>query len=553
MALINPENIAVQAEGFGSLPVLRQLGLMVGLSASIALGIAIVMWAQSPNYTVLFGNVSPMDSSLIMDELQKADIPFKLDEKTGTVMVASGKVQEARLKLATLGLPKGNGSGFELLDQQEKFGVSQFMEKARYQRALEGELARTISTLKNVKSARVHLAIPKQSAFVRNKEAPSASVVVNLYSSRGLAEDQIQAIVHMVASSITGMDSRHISVIDQNGHLLTSSGSQQGMVDASQLNYKKKLEEELVNRIETILTPIVGVGSVKAQVASEIDFTFTEMTQETYNPDQVAIRSEQTSEELAGGENGASGVPGSLTNQPPPAGTVTGPGNVAGETLNESAKNTRRRATRNYELDKTISHTKLATGNIRRLSVAVLVDDSKTFNEDGEVTRAPRDEQALARMTTLVKDAIGFDARRGDTVNVINSTFSVPQTPEALPEIPLWEQSWVWDIVKQAVGVLMVLVLIFGVLKPVLRELAAKGILVQRTMGTGGLLEGSADAAGQIAITGGQQMLGNQASSTSQRSSDIDAHIVTAKALASQDPKKVAQVVKNWTDEDSGE
>ena len=553
MALINPENITVQAEGFGSLPVLRQLGLMVGLSASIALGIAIVMWAQSPNYTVLFGNVSPKDSSLIMDELQKADIPFKLDNKTGTVMVASGKVQEARLKLATLGLPKGNGNGFELLDQQEKFGISQFMEKARYQRALEGELARTISTLKNVKSARVHLAIPKQSAFVRNKEAPSASVVVNLYSGRGLVEDQIQAIVHMVASSITGMDSRHISVIDQNGQLLTSSGSQQGMVDASQLNYKKKLEEVLVNRIEAILTPIVGVGSVKAQVASEIDFTFTEQTQETYNPDLVAIRSEQTSEETGSGANAASGVPGALTNQPPPAGTVAGPGTAAGETLNESGKSTRRRSTRNYELDKTISHTKLAAGNIHKLSVAVLVDDSKTFNEDGEVTRTPRDEQALARMTTLVKDAIGFDAHRGDTVNVINSTFSVPQTPEALPEIPVWEQSWVWDIVKQAVGVLMVLVLIFGVLKPVLRELAAKGILVQRTLGAGGLLEGSTDAAGQIAIAGGQQALGNQASPTSHRSSDIDAHIVTAKALASQDPKKVAQVVKNWTDEDSSE
>ncbi|MFQ5488555.1 MAG: flagellar basal-body MS-ring/collar protein FliF, partial [Gammaproteobacteria bacterium] len=438
MALVKTDEIVSQTRGFNSLPWLRQIGLMVGLAASVAIGVAAVLWAQAPNYSLLYSNLSEQDVSEIAQALQQADIPYKLSKDASTVMVADKHVHDARLKLASQGLPKGVGVGFELLDQHQTFGVSQFMENARYQRALEGELARTISSLQKVRSARVHLAIPKRTAFVRNRKKPSASVTVDLYAGRTLGEEQVAAVSHMVAASVPNMEVEQVTIIDQRGHLLTAAeGSRDMRLTATQFEHRKRVEEYLTRRIEGILTPIAGDGAVRAQVTADIDYTVTEQTRESYNPDLPAIRSEQTFEEQSTGSSTlAGGIPGSVSNQPD---EKNNQGSAVDKVAAENPATSSRRVTRNYELDKTISHTRSGGGGIRRLSVAVVVDDKSVVNEDGEVVKEPFSNEELERLTGLVKEAVGFDALRGDRVKVVNTSFSTPLPPEALPEPSLLE------------------------------------------------------------------------------------------------------------------
>ncbi len=536
MALVKTDEIVSQTRGFNSLPWLRQIGLMVGLAASVAIGVAAVLWSQTPNYSLLYSNLSEQDVSEIVQALQQADIPYKLSKDASTVMVPDKNVHDARLKLASQGLPKGVGVGFEMLDQQETFGVSQFMENARYQRALEGELARTISSLQKVRSARVHLAVPKQTAFVRNRKKPSASVTVDLYAGRTLGEEQVAAISHMVAASVPDMEVEQVTIIDQRGHLLTAAkGSRDMRLTATQFEHRKRVEEYLTRRIEGILTPIAGDGAVRAQVTADIDFTVTEQTRESYNPDLPAVRSEQTFEEQSTGSSTlAAGIPGSVSNQ---SGEKNGQSGDAQQTVTESPASSSRRVTRNYELDKTISHTRSGGGGIRRLSVAVVVDDKSVVNEDGEVVREPLSNEELERLTGLVKDAVGFDALRGDRVKVVNTAFSTPPAPEALPEPSLLENDALWEMGKQGLGILLVVFLVFGVLKPVMRDLAAKGKdLPART-----LSGGAGMAEDQLSLSGPQGVPGLPPGQ-----SDYDANLTAARSLASQDPKRVAQVVNNW-------
>ncbi len=540
MALVKSDEIVSQTRGFNSLPWLRQIGLMVGLAASVAIGVAAVLWSQTPNYSLLYSNLSEQDVSEIVQALQQADIPYKLSKDASTVMVADKHVHDARLKLASQGLPKGVGVGFELLDQQQTFGVSQFMENARYQRALEGELARTISSLQKVRSARVHLAIPKQTAFVRNRKKPSASVTVDLYAGRSLGEEQVAAISHMVAASVPGMEVEQVTIIDQRGRLLTTAeGSSDMRLTATQFEHRKRVEEYLIKRIEDILTPITGEGAVRAQVTADIDYTVSEQTRESYNPDMPAIRSEQTFEEQSSGNRTlAAGVPGSVSNQPGDKGDQSSSTDQAAA---ENPASSSRRVTRNYELDKTISHTRSGGGGIRRLSVAVVVDDKSVVNEDGEVIREPLSKEEMERLTGLVKEAVGFDALRGDRVNVVNTAFSVPPAPEALPEPSLLENDALWEMGKQGLGILLVVLLVFGVLKPVMRDLAAKGKdLPARTLPAGGALPAGM-AEDQLSLSGPQGVPGLPPGQ-----SDYDANLTAARSLASQDPKRVAQVVNNW-------
>ncbi len=550
MALVKTDEIVSQSRGFSSLPFLRQLGLMIGLAASVAVGVAAVLWSQTPNYSLLYGNLGEQDVSEIVQALQQADIPYKLSRDASTVLVPEGRVHDARLKLASQGLPKGFGVGFELLDSQQTFGVSQFMENARYQRALEGELARTISSLQKVRSARVHLAIPKQSAFVRSRKKPSASVTVDLYAGRSLGEEQVAAIAHMVAASVPEMDVDQVTIIDQLGHLLTDPARSRDMrLTATQFEHRKRVEDYLTQRIEDILTPVVGENAVRAQVSADIDYTVTEQTRESYNPDLPAIRSEQIVEEKdVGGESQPMGIPGSVSNQPPEQGREQGTPAAGGGTAAVAANtplpaSSSSRVVRNYELDKTISHTRSGGGSIRRLSVAVVVDDKTVVNDKGETVRQALSKEELERITSLVKEAVGFDALRGDRVNVVNSTFSTPPAPEPMPEPSLLENDALWSMGKQALGILMVLVLVFGVLKPVMRELAAKGRAVPAAGGAGAggaLPPGMAED--QLTLSGpqGTPQLppGGQ--------SDYDANLNAARSLAAQDPKRVAQVVNNW-------
>jgi len=535
MALIKAES----AQGFAQLPAVRQLGLMIGLAASVALGVAVVLWSQTPNYSLLYGSLSDKDATEVMDALQQNQIPYKLDERSGALMVPSKQVHDARLKLAAEGLPKGTAVGLELLQKEQELGTSQFLEHARYQHALEVELARSIASLRNVANARVHLAIPKRSVFVRKQEQPTASVVLDLHPGRQLEEGQVAAVVHLVASSISALSPEKVTVVDQTGRLLTQRIGDSGLaLNASQFDYTRRVEETYADRIENLLAPIVGNGRVRAQVKANIDFTRVEKTQESYAPELQALRSEQVFEETSGTPRGDSGIPGALSNQPPEGGT-TDPAQrdaVGGES--EDMRNSTRRATRNYELDKTISHTRTAGAQVQRLSVAVVVDDRRTITEGGAAQSTPLTEEEIAQITSLVKDAIGFDAERGDTVNVINQAFQQPPVPEPLPAPPVWEQAWLQDLGKQLLGGLAVLLLVFGVLRPVLKGLAEKGVQTRR-------LASAADEVGE-----------DQLSLTAQGRPRLPAAVQyedklgLAKTMAAQDPGRVAQVVKNWVASD---
>jgi flagellar M-ring protein FliF len=541
MALVKQETIA----GFSGLPALRQIGLMIGLAASVAVGVAVVLWSQSPSFSLLYGKLSDRDASQVMEALDKAGIPYKLDESSGALLVSGPDVHRARLQLASDGLPKGTGSGFELLDEDQGFGTSQFIENARYQRALEGEISRTIATLRNVKSARVHLALPKRSVFIRKQAQPTASVTVELYGGRSLEEGQVGSIVHLVASSVPHLSADQVTVVDQNGLLLTSSDHSQPMgLTTGQFNYNRQLEQTFVKRIEDLLSPLVGRSGVRAQVAAELDFTVTEKTQETYNPDLPALRSEQSSEDRNTGGLAAIGVPGTLSNQPP-GGAVAAPVPPAGaggapEDVSQPS-NSSRSTIRNYELDKTISHTRLASGSVRRLSIAVVLDNKQATGEKGKPVREPWSDQELAKFTTLVKEAVGFNAQRGDSVQVVNAAFQLQPEMEPLPDLPLWEQPWLWNVLKQVAGAFGVLLLIFGVIRPVMRSLAEKGAVLPSAAQMA-LAGGTGFAEDQVTLSGS----GAQVSLPSPQQQSYEQQIAAAKGLVQNDPKRVAQVMKNW-------
>lgn len=554
MELVKAENLSAQFQGMSRLPVVRQVGLLVGLAASIALGVSIVMWSHTPNYSVLFGSLNDKDASAVVASLQKNGIEYKVDPSTGAVMVAASKVHEARLKLAAEGLPHSSDMGFELMEKQEGFGTSQFLEKARYQRAMEGELARTIMSLNAVANARVHLALPKDSVFIRDRRKATASVFVDLYPGRTLDEGQVAAVVHMVASSVPNLEPGNVTVVDQQGQLLTAPNRSHDMaLSASQFAYERQVEQSYVDRIQNILAPIVGSDGVRAQVMADLDFTVTEQTQEVYNPDLPAVRSEQSFEEQTPAGSMDGGVPGALSNEPPgaatapqqtAAGTARGAGKAAAETVRTASAKTPmktvKRSTMNYELDKTISHTRRPTGAIKRLSVAVVVDEKQTVNDTGDVVHTPRTQAEIDRITSLVKDAVGFNAQRGDTINVISSSFATPPQLAPLPEPPLWKQPWVWDIAKQVGGLVAIALLFFGVLRPVMRSLATRPI-VKRVASVGG----GEVAEDQLTLSGdGTPRLPRPDKS-------YDSSLSAAKGLVSQDPKRVAQVVKNWVANES--
>lgn len=534
MALVKAEEMTAGFSGLNNLSSLRQIGLLVGLAASVAIGVTLVLWSWSPNYGVLYGALEEQDVSTIMDALQQNGIEAKLDQNSGAVLVPADKIHDARIKMASMGLPKGVSAGFDALDEKNNFGVSQFMESARYQHALEVELARTVGSLSSVKSARVHLAIPKQSVFVRDRKKPSASVVVNLFPGRVMEPGQVASIVHMVSSSVPNLETNQVTVVDQKGKLLTNGQSdRQMMMSSAQFEYTQKVENSLSERVRSLLEPLLGAAAVRAQVTADIDFTVTEQTQESFNPDSAVLRSNQTTEERSTGSV-AGGIPGALSNQPPAQATAPETAGQAAAGSGGVPSRSHRREVSNFEVDKTISHTRLAMGRLHRLSVAVVVDDKVVVAEDGVTSRIQRTPEELARLTDLVKKAVGFNAQRGDSVNIMNASFTVPPEPEPLPEVPIWEQAWLQDILKKLLGVVLVLVLFFGVLKPVMHSLARHaGRRVEPDITTDGTLD----------------MISNAEMPT--LPSSYGANMEAATQIAKDDPKLVAQVVKSWVREGS--
>jgi flagellar M-ring protein FliF len=540
MAIVDVNNLPAQLQGqlqgLNRLSAVRQVGLIVGLAATIALGVAIVLWSQEPNYGLLYANLSDRDKAAVMDGLTQANIPYKLDAASGAITVPATRVHDARLRLATMGLPQGSETGYELLDKSQGFGTSRMAELSRHQRALEGELARSIMALSAVDSARVHLAIPRQTVFVRERSKPSASVVVHLYPGRVMDESQIAGIVHLVASSVPELEAERVTVVDQKGQLLTTRLASSDMIMSDQhFKYTQRLQNAYAERVLGILEPIVGEGAVKAQVAVDVDFTTVESTSETYDPVETAVRSEQILEqETVGAETG--GVPGALTNQPPPAGVV-GEEPEPGAGAPRSASN---RVVRNYEIDRTISHSRGVPGTVRRLSVAVVVDNKP--GPGGEPV--PYTEEELQRLITLVSQTVGLDAARGDTINIVNAAFvrgGEELAPLAPP--PFWKEPWLWDLARQGAGVLGVLFLLLFVLRPVLRALAEQGREPPRSAVT--------DEQGQLPPgVGGQGGASAQKALAQLRAGgDYEEQLAAARSLAQEDPKRVAQVVKTWVAE----
>jgi len=566
-------------ENLADMSMLRQIGLLVGLAASVAIGFAVVLWSQQPDYQPLYGSLDGMDASQVMETLSAADIKYTVEPNSGALLVKSGDLARARMRLAAAGVaPKDNSVGFEILDQEQGLGTSQFMEATRYRRGLEGELARTISSLNNVKAARVHLAIPKSSVFVRDERKPSASVLVELYSGRGLEPSQVMAIVNLVASSVPEMDKAQVTVVDQKGNLLSDIQEMSELTMAGkQFDYSRRMESLFTQRVHNILQPVLGSGRYKAEVSADVDFSAVESTSEMFNPDQPALRSEQSVNEQRTSSLPPQGVPGALSNQPPAAGAapqqagaaapaVPGP-IAAGQPLLDAngaqiidpatglamlapyPEDKREQSTRNFELDRSISYTTQQQGRLRRLSVAVVVDDQvKVDAATGETTRVPWSSDDLARFTRLVQDSVGFDASRGDSVSVINTPFSA-ELGEEMIDIPFYTQPWFWDVVKQVLGVLFILILVFGVLRPVLNNITngGKGQSDGRDgdveLGEMGALGGDL-AEDRVSLGGPQSIL------LPSPSEGYDAQLNAIKSLVAEDPGRVAQVVKEWINAD---
>ena len=536
MALVSAENMAIRAQGFGSLPALRQLGLMIGLAVSVALGVSVALWSQTPNYSMLYGSLSAKDLSEVTKSLDNAGIDYKLDPASGGILVPAEKLHDARIKLAATGLSQGGEIGFELLDKDQGLGSNSFLLKARYQRALEGELAQSISKLNVVNSARVHLAIPRQSAFARKSSKPAASVVLNLYAGRVIDDAQIAGIVNIVASSVPGLDADQVTVVDAKGRLLSSRGSQSDMsLSSSQFDYARKLEERYVKRIIDIISPIAGRDGVRAQVVADIDFTSLEETKESYLPEQSVIRSEQLFEQKST-QPGAVGIPGALSNQPPAGGSTV----VSKNEQAQAAGNNSSRAVRNYEVDRTISHTRQSPVTLKRLSVAVVIDHRMRVSKKGKVKRTALSDDEMQRMIALIKEAVGLNEARGDTINVVNTAFQMPEQFEALPEPPIWQQPWVLTLGKQLLGGLLVMLIAFGILRPMLRNLSTQGENVATSYAA--LPQGSQ---GEHIPAGEDQLtLSNQQPMASQQLKNV------ANSMVQEDPKRVAQVLNSWVEND---
>lgn len=540
-------------DGLGGLAIVKQIGLIVGLAAAISVGVWVVLWSQEPDFRPLFTDISHLEAGQVADILQRENIRFKVDTASGMILVETDKIHQARMKLASEGFPAGNTLGYELLDKEQGFGTSQFMEKTRYHRSIEGELARTISSMNRVRGARVHLAIPKRSVFVNDNRRPSASVFVELYPNQSLDKMQVASIIHLVASSIPELQDKHVTVVDQRGQLLSQTDKDTDIaLAAKQLDYTRQIEQKYIERINNLLEPLVGLEGFKVQVSADLDFNQTEQTSEYFNPDLPSVRSEQTLTELVG-VDGAQGIPGALSNQPP--GAVTAP-----EQLNESTQasdnqkgNVRKQATRNFELDRTISHTRHSVGSVKRLSVAVVLDDKlvppAADSESQTPVRQAMTEAELDRIRVLVRDAVGFSATRGDSVSVVNQAFrQYSKEPVEIPEPALWEQPWFWDLVKRGGGLLFVVFLIFGLLRPILKKLADSGqddsIAALESQLEGGALAGAASGmAGQgpdVTLSGSPNPLlpGPDAA--------YEQHLDAVKKMVAEDPKRVAQVVKTW-------
>ena len=531
-----------------------KIPLMVAGAAAIAVIIALVLWAKTPDYKVLYSNLADQDGGAIVTQLTQMNVPYRFSDNGSAIEVPADKVYDLRLRLAQQGLPKGGAVGFELLDQ-EKFGISQFSEQVNYQRALEGELARTIETLGPVKNARVHLAMPKPSLFVREQKSPSASVTLSLEPGRALDEGQISAVVHMVSSAVAGLPPGNVTLVDQGGHLLTQSNTAGRDLNDAQLKYAMDVESRFQRRIESILAPIVGSGNVHAQVTAQIDFANKEKTEEQYRPNsdpsQAAVRSRQLNQsEQVNGRN-PGGVPGALSNQPAPpnnAPIANAPQNNAanapqqnqttsmGGSTPTGSSNTQRDETTNYEVDRTILHTKLNTGDIQRLSVAVVVN----YRQLTDGKPLPLTAEQMKQIENLTREAMGYSDTRGDTLNVVNSPFSA--TEETSLELPFWKQQAFFEMLMSAGRWLVVLIVAWLLWRKLVRPLIQRKVEVQQTQVEAQRQRAEEEDAVSVRLTKDEQQ--QQRKVNQKLSAEVMSQRI--REMSDNDPRVVALVIRQW-------
>jgi flagellar M-ring protein FliF len=529
----------ISLEAFGRLGVGQKLLTMASIALMVAVLVGGILWAKEPSYAVLFTIPDEKDGGHVIAALQQQNIPYRFSDGGHTILVPQGVVHDTRLKLAAQGLPKGGLVGFELLENQ-KMGISQFAEQVNFQRGLEGELARSIQSLAAVKGARVHLAIPKQTAFLRDDQKVSASVLVSLAPGRRLESAQVAGIVNLVASSVPQLSPTNVSVVDQDGNLISQQRDplRDAGLDASQIRFVRDIESTYVKRIEAILAPIYGATNVRAQVAADVDFSQTDQVAETYRPNPppgTAIRSQLT-QETANGSPAAAGIPGALSNQPPAPATApigatgTPPASALGASA-QASQNFSKNSTINYEVDKTVRHTKGVPGSIRRLSVAVVVNFRAEVPKTGAAAAAkpqpqPLGEADLKLINDLAREAMGFNKERGDTLNVANAPFTVIEK-EIVPEPPIWENAKLISMVLDGLRYLLVFGLVFWlwtrIIKPLLQQFA----------------EAAARAAAHQAAIHAHDEAG-----VTQQS--YETKLAAARETAKQDPKAVAAMIKDW-------
>jgi flagellar M-ring protein FliF len=549
----NSSNVPTQLTVAGAGPMSRfspraRALIMLSAAGVIAIVSAAWLWSSSPSYSVLFTNLSDRDGGAVIAQLSQMNVPYR-NADGGTVLVPADKVHEARLKLASQGLPKGSVVGFEILESQ-KFGMTQFQEQLNYQRGLEGELARSIQSLAPVAGARVHLALPKNSGFLRDRQAPTASILVQLHPGKTLDRAQVAGIVHLVASSVPELTTKNVSVVDQHGTLLASQSEGQGSLDGEQLDYVSQIETATIKRIEDILEPIVGRANVRAQVTADVDFSNVEQMDESYKPNQAtdkgAVRSQSSTENSQTGSAGAQGVPGALSNQPPvpPTAPINGQSAAANPPATAPGSSAHREQVTNFEVDKNVRHTKTGSGEIRRLSAAVVINNKPPSPAPpasavpatpvaagasapaATAAGTPWSQKEMDNIQALVREAMGFNEKRGDSLNVVNAAFSQLELPPAEPT-PMWQQPEAIalgkEVGKAVLFLTLTLIVVFGVVRPALKAISSQPVL-------------AAPEASVPAID----------ASASQRGDVPASQLDQMRQIARSDPATVANVVKAW-------
>ena len=528
-----------------ALPMRSKVSMAVGLAALAGVVLAMTLWSSKGDFKVLYANLSDKDGGAVIAQLSQMNVPYRMSEGGAAILVPAAQVHDLRLKLATAGLPKGSVSGYELMDSA-RFGQTQFQERLTAQRGLEGELTRSITSMAAVQNARVHLALPNQNGFFREQQKPSASVLLTLHPGRSLDRAQVAGIVHLVSSSVPELDPKGVSVLDQTGALLTgaSDGQPSAGLDAQQLQYVNQIESGYAKRILELLEPIVGRENLRTTVAADIDFSQTEATSEEFKPNQgaeakISIRSQQVSEQPGGAGAQPSGVPGAASNQPPVAATapLTGasqPLQTAQGGSGSAGASGRRDATTNYEVDKTVRVTRNASGNVKRLNAAVVVNNRSVTDAKGKTTQVPLSTDEIDKLTSLVREGIGFKQERGDSVKVINAPFKVQ--PVTVVDVPLWKQPEVLDLLRSLavpLGLAFVALLVFfGLVRPALKATLAAS-------------PPSALGSTLSAVVDDPQILPALPAPKSV------AHLASAKALAKDNPAAVAGIVRGWVSGES--